>query len=42
MKKAKKVLVTPISKRASFIGMADQLLLHNRKPKLRVTPGNQS
>jgi len=42
MKNKKKVLITPISKKAVFIGPADQLLQHNRKPKLRTTPGNQS
>lgn len=42
MKNKKKVLVTPISKRPMFTGPADQLIMHNRKPKLRSTPGMQS
>lgn len=42
MKNKKKVLITPISKRPIYINSGDQLLMHNRKPKIRSTPGPQS
>lgn len=38
----KKVLITPISKKALVVVNKDQLLQHNRKPKIRSTPGPQS